>query len=663
MYNGEETVWVNQKEFQYKDVEYGSASTMDISTSINTKDFKYFSQVTLNISITSDSDRSRRNCNLNINDVRSLFNSFLEVSRDYKAAYEKEEPFKISNKYGNKYLEIMYKLSRTQVRCVVLTIIHSENDYGQIVIPLEEFETIVHIFSLFRHSYHIFRKELKDQIINHKIVENTSAMERAIRTLPSSISTSQVEFPSFNIETPIESTEEQNDFEKYVKDEEVLEKPLPEEKRIEQQQEVEAPPEINSEFIRDVLKLDMGNYERLLAAASGEYNTTEAILERLKETITQSEDYEFLPGISESDYKSALYISRFNYLTGFKLYSRDKIQIPTSIAPIKYRPDKSKVQDLNVEVAYDLLTISAFVKCLVQKLGQKIADSQSNKSLFYYAHRCFTDILCFSFLTDVEGSIVKNCVMTRFRDYEKIGFFKQYQDLLLVNNCTSVVEQDIQSFLDLLVEKVLPAELYINNLHNKLHEDKLLLPATNKVSLEQITNEVVKINVLHFVKELNVYEIDLAQLNQTINMQIPPELFDLLRAPKSLRKPVEKTKYNSNLHWYFNKYQGDLPKGHEDKLISYFEQLGDNDFPFDNPPINLEDLEERYIRAIYHHNSLEKDQRNLKRNDFITYVHEECTMSKRNILDIYKAKEEEEEKELKKDIVEDFGAMLEAMEE
>jgi hypothetical protein len=655
MYNGEETFWINQKEFQHKDVEFNSASTIDISTSLNTKDFKYYSQVTLNLSITSDSDRSRRSCNLNLNDARKLLGSFIEVSRDYKLVYEREEPLKISNKYGNKYLEFMYKLSRTQIRCVVITIIHSENDYGQIVVPLEEFETIVHIFSNFRHSYHIYRKELKDQIVNCKLIENISSMERAIKTLPSAISATPTELPSLDIETQIETSDAQTDFEKYVKDESVLETPLPEEKKIEQDQ-VEPLPEITSDFITNTLKLDMGNYERLLAAASGEYNTTEAIIERLKESIKQPEEYEFLPGISENDYKSSLYISRFNYLAAFKLYSRDKVQIPVSVPPIKYKPDKSKVHDLNVEIAYDLLTISAFVKCMIQKLGQKIGDSQTNKSLFYFAHRCFTDILCFSFLTDVEGDIVKNCIMTRFRDYSKVGFFKQYQDLLHVSTCNPVSEQDIQSFLDQLVDKVLPADLYVSNLHHKLYEDKLLLPATNKVSLEQITNEVVKINVLHFVEELNVYEIDLAQLNQIVNMQVPPELFDILRAPKSLRKQVEKIKYTSNLHFYFNKYQGDLPKGKEKELVEYFEKLGEEDFPFDNPPVNLEDLEEKYIRALYHHNSLKKGERNLKRNDFNAYIHEECTMTKRNILDIYKAKEED--KDSKEGIVEDFEAAL-----
>ena len=225
-----------------------------------------------------------------------------------------------------------------------------------------------------------------------------------------------------------------------------------------------------------------------------------------------------------------------------------------------------------------------------------------------------------------------------------------------------MTEQDIQSFLDLLVEKVLPVQVYVNDLHNKLYEDKLLLPAINKVSLEQITNEVVKINVLHFVEELNIYEIDLAQLNQIINLRVQPELFDLLRNPKSLRKQVEKTKYNSNLHWYFNKYRGDLPKDQEEKLVDYFENLGDNDFPFNDPPVNLEDLDERYIRAIYCHNNTNKDERNLKRNNFIAYIHEECTMSKRNILDIYKAKEEDV-KETKADIVEDFGDMLSALDE
>ena len=264
MYNGEKTEWINQREFQYKDVEYGSASTMDISTSINTQDFKYYSQLTLNISITSDSDRSRRNCNLYLQDVRKLFDSFKQISADYQTAIKNESV--ISNKYGQKYLEFKFKQAASGVNCVLISIAHSDTDYGQVVVPLEEFKTVIHIFSTFYYNHFALRKELKDQISTHKMVENISTMERAIRTLPSSISAGPSELPSLEVETPIGRSEDQALLEEFIKDEEVLEKPLPEEEKVEADQ-VEVPPEITSEFIRDVLKLDMTNYEKLLAAS------------------------------------------------------------------------------------------------------------------------------------------------------------------------------------------------------------------------------------------------------------------------------------------------------------------------------------------------------------------------------------------------------------
>ena len=657
MYNGEKTEWINQREFQYKDVEYGSASTMEVSTSINTKDFKYYSQLTLNISITSDSDKSRRNCNLYLQDVRRLFDSFKEASADYQTAVKNESV--ISNKYGKKYLEFKFKGAATGVDCILISIAHSDTDYGQIVIPLEDFKTMIHIFSIFYYNYFSLRKELKDQLSSYNTIQSISAMERELRTLPSSLSSIPTELPSLEVETPMGRSEDQSLLEQFIKDEEVLETQLPEEKKVEAEQVQVVPPEITSEFIRDVLKLDMANYEKLLAAASGEYNSTKVFIDRIIGSITRPEEFETLPGMSEKDYKSAIYVSRFNYLATFKLYARDKAPVPISTPPIKYKVDPTKVHSLNVEIAYDLLTISSYVKILSQKLGQKLGDSQDNKALFYYAHRCFTDVLCFSFLTGKEGGVVKNCVTTRFRDYEKAGFFKQYQMLLQSNNCTPVTEQDIQGFLDLLIEKVLPAEYYIDKLHDQLFEDRLLVPSVNNISLEQITNEVVKINVLHFVNELNINEIDLAQLNQMIDASISPEVFDVLRAPKKAKKIVEKANYTSNLHFYFNKYKGDLPKGRKKELVQYFEQLGDNDFPFNSPPINLEDLDERYIRALYHHNDLDGSKRNLNRSDFNTYVHEECTMTKRDILDKYKAEQSEEvvEEVVKEEPV-DFSQVL-----
>ena len=642
MFNGDETIWVNQKEFQYKDVEFGSASMLDIATSINTKDFKYFSYVTLNFSITSDSDRTRRSCNLQIQEVKKLFNSFREVSKDYEEAYYKNS--EISLKVGDRYLEFKYKESTSGTRCVIIIIAYSENDYGRVIVPLEDFETIIHIFSTFFYGYQNFRKELKDQIVNHKIAETNLSIERGIRLLPSSISIGGMETPTLDTETKTPSDEQDllKDFEKHI--DESLEKPLEEEKKIQAEEKMEVIPDINSSFIKDTLKLDLANYERILVAASGEYNSTQAVIDRLKESMSLPKDFMDLPGISEKDYKSTLYISRFNYLTAFKLYIRDKSPVPISMPPIKYKPDHSKVHSSNVELAYDLLVISAYLKNLTQKIAQKNADSQENKALFYYAHRCFTDILCFSFLDEKDADIIKNCVLSRFRDYEKAGFFAQYQNLLFEKTCTPISEKDIYSFLDLLVQKVLPSKMYVDDFHSKLFEDRLLVPPSNNISLEQIINEVVKINVLHCVNELNIYEVDLAQLNQIIDSRVSPEVFDILRTPKSTRKQVEKVKYTSNLHWYFNKYRGDLPKGEGDKLVEYFKVLGENDFPFNNPPVNLEDLDERYVRALYHHNNLEGSKRNLDRNGFVTYIHDSCDMTKRDILDKYKAEEESSEK-------------------
>jgi len=643
MVNGEkETYWINQREFQYKDKEFGSDASLEVASVCTTQDFKYFSQVSISISIITDSDRRRRTINFNLLELSNLVVSLEQVESNYGNIYP-NNPVKNDYKHENKILELLYKHSpKKNISAVRVRIVHSETDYGICVMSVNDFTVLLRLLSSFLRNYQLYRQELKQQAYNIKLVELTEAIERGIKVLPSHISSPKE--VSTSVEKDVEIIGDQDllkDFDVHM-DTSISTK-LPEEVKLEQEitKEVQV---IKSHLVNDVADGDLINFEKLLVAASSEYKAIESVLNRLKSNIEVEETFQFLPGISEKDYKSALYISRFFYLLAVKQHISSGAKIPeVTPAVIKFKP--VKVDYLNREIAYDLFLFGAYIKCASRKLSTKESDSQMSKQVSYYATRCFTDIFCFSFLDGIDKDTITNLTLSRFRSYQRANFFGEYEAFLKSYNCTQVEESNIREYIDLIYSDTIGSTVYVDELHNKLYtEGPLLLPSTNNLDIEQITNYAVRINVLHAVKEFNIRKIDLPTLNQVLDTQVPPHLFDLMRGEK--KRIVERKDYRSTLHKYLLHYQADLPSGMKESLLTYIEGIGIEDFEYTT--VVLEDLDEKFIRAIYYHNNLSKDKRStVSLADFSTYVERECVLVKSEIIDKIRGKKEEKVEEVK----------------
>ena len=105
MENGEK-VWFSQNLFWYKDNQYQTNSTLELSTSCNTSDFRYFTSATFNISIT-DINNVKRAVYINHADSVELENSIESIIKS--EPFNGTEVSSLEKKFRDKVLKCGFK--------------------------------------------------------------------------------------------------------------------------------------------------------------------------------------------------------------------------------------------------------------------------------------------------------------------------------------------------------------------------------------------------------------------------------------------------------------------------------------------------------------------------------------------------------------------------
>jgi len=208
----------------------------------------------------------------------------------------------------------------------------------------------------------------------------------------------------------------------------------------------------------------------------------------------EGEDFTMLPDMNDNDLKSLSYMSKLYFSIAHQNHLNNGMSLPDSTPIFKYNP--SEYRDENVEIAYDLLLFSLYIRNLRRKLEGKTSDIIQSKALFYLQIRCFADPFVFSFINKVSGDQLQSIIVNRYRYYDSIGLFSKYKQLLVDMNCPEIKESDIMATVQELVEKVIGKTPNIDKLHDSSVENNgLRLSSINPFTLEQIINEIVPLEV------------------------------------------------------------------------------------------------------------------------------------------------------------------------
>lgn len=479
----EEIVWFNQKCLIHKDNIFNSNGTIDISISCNTQDFQIFSSPTFNIAIYND--KSRYNINLRYQDVIDLLLSIKEVFKDIDDIYEKDLKAEVVKNYNTKFLKILFKKSKlNQERGVLINILNTQTDFGVVVLHYNFFISIVDLLKSFKRDYLRLSFEISNRALTTNLLEEIKQVKNGVRSLPSSI----IEIKSLNNSyIPETKNEVQEELDKYIEehsnDTEVpwLDEELPTTNKENK---------IQSILIDDICQNDISNLESLMMTLV----TEQYPIDKIKLLFSQyfSNSFELLPGISEKDLKSIHYYSKLIFMSNLQNYSKNNQPIPATVPILKYNATSFNFS--NIDLAYDLLMITIYIRLMKTKLESKVQDSSINKSLLYLILRNFTDVFTFSFLDTKESNVIINNVIDRFKYFGSKGFFKKFEEILDQYNLPNINETEVKSFLkDGIIRVIGPNKTqYINELHTMDYENnKVRIPYLNELSFDEI-NKVIK---------------------------------------------------------------------------------------------------------------------------------------------------------------------------
>jgi len=632
----EDLIWINQELFHHQDKTFSTNSILDVTISTSTSNNQSFSPPNLLVSLRKTTDSTRRNCTLNYKHICDLINTIDDITKNIDLAYQKE--FSIDRRYTrDRNFKISFKMSKSNEKCVIIGIFYNDSDFGMIILNLDDFLSMMDLVKEFKRHYITLTLQISQRYLMTLVNQSNTDIKNAVKILPSQLSIvgEQEIVPDKGAAHTSSKTEAEHsiaDFEKFTVVDETKENITSEfdtfsnenidkvelhelnvvEKEADNKEiELNKDVKIDSPLING-LHNSVENFEHLINNIYHAENPIQSFMNSLKEIMPPSM-VRYLPGIVEEDLKSACLISKVIFKSYFVNYLENGVPIPISSPIIKYEPVEG--DDENIELAYDLLLITGYIKSLRNKIESKIDDSESNKAILNIASRCFIDIFIYSFLHDKNPDSIRSCVLSRFRNYHQSQFFESYENLCDVYNCNKVSERDINEFIDSVCDKIIGKSCNIKDLHIKLNEsDTIKIGYENKYSIEQITNEIVELEVaIKYNKDISSITEDEDLIKLYSNKDVPK---------KKETKPKKTITYKTNISRFINEvdFIKQIPSSYKETFLKDISML-EGDFDFIATKYQMEEFGDDIIKALYIWN--ESDNKKERYTDF-RVKHENC---------------------------------------
>jgi hypothetical protein len=643
--NYQEKSWFNQILLHHKDTFYGTNGNLEISMSSNTSDYKTYSSVTLNFSITNEKIRKVYSIN---------FQNALDLNKAFKGIYEDESnfvekrPVEVVRKYySDKAIKFGF-LRLNNDKVVAISIVNSSSDFTNIIIQSNVFECFLFFLKSFITDYLKLNCDFTSKFILSELLEQNKMLKDGIKSIPSSIingvgnngigkcSPELIEADEQVVNSMSEMELTLNDLDKFL-GENLSNIIIPEIAKIENEKIIEKSVELlTSDFVKNVLKGKLVNLENIMSSCSSTPFPSLCFGERvMNESASQ---FELLPGIEADELKSLAYLSKSFYNNMFFRYLDDGVPIPAGIPLLKYMP-KSSVPE-NISLAYDLLLISSYIKVLRSKLEMKERDCQKNKSLFHMSLRLFTDIYSFSFLELISDKLtIKNCITERFRQYDQNGFFDDYKKILSDYRLDQVTCKEIEGVVDEIKSKVIGTQLFVTEVHNQYYSNAFLLVSSkNNLNLEQITETLNPLQSQIYKKKINPKNkellISFIESNYDVKNESIKPVIDIIKNSgvdsSAFRKVKER---ETNILKISKFYINDIPEKYKADFIEHVRNFKDENFDFSDSNFPIEEFNEPILKAIYIWNMYDKS---MSYADFVVKI-ENTSMSKDLILSKYRA--------------------------
>jgi len=374
----------------------------------------------------------------------------------------------------------------------------------------------------------------------------------------------------------------------------------------------------------------MSILESMLSSAVTRPDPMISLFEGFRISMNLENDFSFLPLISKNDLKSFLYISKISHDYYLNSYINQNKSIPSGFSILKYNlEDLSKINYVNLQLSYDLLLILGFLKIFRSRMESRESDINKNGALFYLRIRLFLDPVIYSFLDSTKNKIINTIVSSNFEKYSNFGFFNHYQKLLNENGFESITKNDIIDFCNELNDRYLSKNelfsIYVKDIHNNLVKTGFLrIDSDNKLSIEQIINEFISLEILE-KSGVDLKEGSLDLQKAIDNYSISETVLNIF-LKKEIKIPKEKI---SNILKTVKFFNNEVPIGCRQEFFDYIEKIQDSNFDFNNSLFEMEEFGDNIIKALYVWN--ESDNKKELYTEYRQKL-EDCLLTKELIL-------------------------------
>jgi hypothetical protein len=571
MYN-EETNWISQTVMTYKDQEHNSDGYLRVSISTNTKDYKNYNPPRFGIGI---SNQYQKVYNLDIIAASDLLKSFTYAFKNGGDLFKE----KLQIVKQNKAIQLIIEFTTTANEDLVvkMTIKHGETDFTIVIIPADLFQLFANRLKYFVDKYDDICMRQYDAALQGGLTEILQQLPSLIKQMPSQILPANYTDSSAPPEEVVKTTEMTiEDLDQFVgKDMKNIEvKELGEKK--------ETPlVEVDSPFIKHFIKGDLRNLETILNNTS----SVEELRLKLNQDMKLKGDVNMLPGITDDELISLEYISTIISKTSELGWSLFGNSIPSSTPALRYKA--KDVTPVNIELAYDLLLFSGYIRTLRRRLEDKIDDANENKALFHLKFRAYLDPFYFSFIDKSDNVTLSSITINRYKYYDSIGVFKEYTNKLEMYKCVSITETDILSYVNEVSEKIIgrpTLNLFISGLHENLQKTGNVRIGTNSnFNKEQIINEILPLEIAE-------------KMGQTPpDIDISDEVKQFFKGKKKVEKKIIK---KNHLTRVVGTLENDIPEQYKNEFLEFIDTHANKNFKFDDS-FPYQEFGEELIKALY----------------------------------------------------------------
>jgi hypothetical protein len=602
----EDIKWINQGVLHFKDERFETDGQLRLTISTSTKDYKNFSYPKLNFTIQNQYQRSFTFDIIQATDLlTSLKHAFNGVD------LFKENSQIVKQKMTTQFI-MEFSYTRDKEKVVKIIIKHGDSDFTKVIVPVEIFQLVANTTKYFVDKYYDICMRQYSAALQGETTEVLQQLPSLIKQIPSHIMPGNYMDSSAPAEETIKETEmtiaDLDDF--LGADMKNVEVP---ELKMEKKESLT---EVKSPFVEKFIKGDLRNLETILNNTSGYEEIGDKMAADLKMDV-------MLPGMTEEEDKSLTYISKL-LISMFELrWLKFETTIPNSIPILRYRA--KDFDEKHMELAYDLLLFSGYIRTVRRRLEDKISDANENKSLFHMKFRCYLDPYYFSFLEKTDRTKLSSIIINRFKYFDSIGVFKEYKNTLEMHGCSDITVQDISSYIGEVSEKAF-AKTPIVELHDNLKkQNNFRIGANSNFNKEQIINEIIPLEIAEMMGQ------------DTPNIEISDDVKKLFKGEAKVEKKVEK---KNHLLRVVKTLENDIPEAHREEFLKFIESYADRNFDFDGA-FPYQEFGEDLIKALYVWKPDENQRIKNSLKFYQTQIEDEI-MEKEHILAIDDKKEEKE---------------------